>query len=115
MNGARVSLRNLGGVGADIAILNPLVSEIVDALLDLGGAAHRDLVTAHVAGRRGIYRAPEALRRELEEAFSVYCAGATDPRAAGLLHMPYGPFSHRWALTDWAYGLLRGGAGPEAR
>ena len=115
MNRAKVSLRNLEGAGAEIAILNPLVSEIVDALLDLGGAAHRDLVTAHIAGRRGIYRPPESLRRELDEAFRAYCQGAVDPRAAGLLHLPYGPFSHRWALTDRAYALLRGGASPAAR
>jgi len=115
MNRAKAALRSLEGAGAEIAILNPLVSEIVDALLDLGGAAHRDLVAAHIAGRRGIYRTPEALRRELDEAFSAYCRGASDPRDAGLLHLPYGPFSHRWALTDQAYGLLRGGSGLAAR
>jgi hypothetical protein len=114
MSRARVALRSLEGAGAEIAILNPLVSEIVGALLDLGGAAHRDLVVAHIAGRRGIYRPPESLRRELDEAFSGYCQGATDPRAAGLLHLPYGPFSHRWALTDQAYALLRGGPGAAA-
>lgn len=115
MNRAKIAPRSLEGVGAEIAILNPLVSEIVDALLDLGGAAHRDLVVAHISRRRGIYRPPEPLRRELDEAFSGYCRGATDPRAAGLLHLPYGPFSHRWALTDRAYALLRGGASLAAR
>jgi len=117
MNRAKAALRSLEGVGAPIAILNPLVSEIVGALLDLGGAAHRDLVAAHIAGRRGIYRAPEALKRELDEAFLAYCQGASDPRAASLLHLPHGPFSHRWALTDWAYALLRGGVanGPAPR
>lgn len=108
MNGAKAALWSLDGVEAQI--LDPLVSEIVGALLDLGGAAHRDLVAAHIAGRRGIYRAPEALKRELDEAFLDYCKGAGDPRAASLLHLPHGPFSHRWALTDWAYALLRGGA-----
>jgi hypothetical protein len=115
MNQAKVAPRSLEGASAEIAILNPLVSEIVSALLDLGGAAHRDLVAAHIAGRRGIYRPPETLRRELDEAFSAYCQGATDPRDAGLLHLPYGPFSHRWALTDQAYALLRGGPATGSR
>ncbi len=93
--------------GGGVAILNPLVGEIAGALLDLGGAAHRDLVVAYVAKRRGIYRPSEAMRRELDEAFAAYCGDASDPRAAGLLHLPYGPHSRRWALTDHGYGLLR--------
>ena len=44
--------------------------------------------------------------RELDEAFAAYCRGASDPRAANLLHLPYGPHSRRWALTDQAYGCL---------
>ena len=114
MSQANVETRSLDQPAAAIAILNPLVSEIVEALLDLSGAAHRDLVVAHVAGRRGIYRPPETLKRELDEAFADYCQGATDPRAASLLHLPYGPFTHRWALTDWAYALLRAGSGARA-
>ncbi|WP_165185786.1 hypothetical protein [Caulobacter soli] len=101
--------------GGEIAILNPLVGEITEALLDLGGAAHRDLVVAYVAKRRGVYRPSEAMRRELDEAFAAYCRGASDPRAASLLHLPYGPHSHRWALTDQAYGMLRGQSGAEVR
>ncbi len=93
--------------GGGVAILNPLVREIVEILLDLGGAAHRDLVVAHVAKRRGIYRPSEAMRRELDEAFAAYCGGASDPRASGLLHLPYGPHSRRWALTDQAHAMLR--------
>jgi hypothetical protein len=99
----------------EIAILNPLVGEIAEALLDLGGAAHRDLVVAYVAKRRGVYRPTEAMRRELDEAFAAYCRGASDPRAANLLHLPYGPHSHRWALTDHAYFMLRGQSGLETR
>jgi hypothetical protein len=90
-----------------VAILNPLVQEIAGALLELGGAAHRDLVVAYIAKKRGIYRAPMSLATELDTAFSAYCGGACDPRSAGLLHLPYGPYSRRWALTDQAYGLLR--------
>lgn len=99
----------------EIAILNHLVAQIAEALLDLGGAAHRDLVVAYIAKQRGVYRPTEALRRELDEAFAAYCRGANDPRAASLLHLPYGPHSHRWALTDHAYLMLRGRPSGEAR
>ena len=108
MSYAEADRRGLEQTRTEIAILNPLVGEIAEALLDLGGAAHRDLVVSYVAKRRGVYRPTEAMRRELDEAFSAYCRGATDPRAASLLHLPYGPHSHRWALTDHAYFMLRG-------
>jgi hypothetical protein len=107
--------RNLERVASGVAILNPLVGEIAEALLDLGGAAHRDLVVAYIAKRRGLYRPSEGMQRELDEAFSAYCRGSSDPRAANLLHLPYGPHSRRWALTDHAYGMLRGQANAEAR
>jgi hypothetical protein len=110
MGQANMAMRGLGRAGGGLAILNPVVAEIAQALLDLGGAAHRDLVVAYIAKQRGIYRPSEALRRELADAFAAYCGRASDPRAAGLLHLPYGPYSHRWALTDQGYGLLRGGA-----
>lgn len=100
---------------SEIAILNPLVAHIADALLELGGAAHRDLVVAHIAKRRGVYRPTDAMRRELDEAFAAYCRGAVVPRAASLLHLPFGPHSHRWALTDHAYTMLRGSSGGEYR
>lgn len=99
------------GEGGPFAILNPLVAEIAHALLDLGGAAHRDLVVAYIAKRRGAFRPTDTLRGEIEQAFANYCGGAIDPRAASLLHQPYGPLSQRWALTDRAYRLLRGGDG----
>ena len=97
-----VAMQALDEPGADVSILNPLVAEIAQALLALGGAAHRDLVVAHIAKQRGVYRPSDALRRDLSEAFAAYCRGAQ-----GLLHLPYGPFSQRWALTDQGYGLLR--------
>jgi hypothetical protein len=79
--------RNLERGTSGVAILNPLVGEIAEALLDL--------VVAYIAKRRGAYRPSEAMRRELDEAFAAYCLGANDPRAANLLHLPYGPHSHR--------------------
>lgn len=110
MNQAGAGVLIEEGRSSSVAILNPLVQEITGALFELGGAAHRDLVVAHVARKRGVFRPPTSMRQELDAAFSAYCCGATDPRSPGLLHLPYGPFSHRWALTDQAYGLLRGDA-----
>lgn len=105
----------VGGALTGVAILNPLAAEIAQALLDLGGAAHRDLVVAYIAKQRGAYRPSAALKRDLDEAFGAYCGDASDPRAASLLHLPYGPDSHRWALTDRAYGLMRAGSGARTR
>lgn len=95
-----------------VALLNPVVGEIARALLDLGGAAHRDVVVAYVAQRRGWYRPPESLQRELRAAFDAYCGQASDPRATSLLHLPYGPHSARWALTDRGYRMMRTGEAP---
>jgi hypothetical protein len=110
MGWSEAGRRSLERAAGGVAIPNPLVGEIAEALLDLGGAAHRDLVVAHIAKRRGVYRPSEAMRRELDEAFAAYCLDASHPRAANLLHRPYGPHSRRWALTDHAYGMLRGQA-----
>ncbi|KRA69768.1 hypothetical protein ASD89_15410 [Caulobacter sp. Root656] len=115
MGWSEAGRRELERATGGVAILNPLVGEIAEALLDLGGAAHRDLVVAHIAKRRGVYRPSEAMRRELDEAFAAYCLDASHPRAANLLHRPYGPHSRRWALTDHAYGMLRGQATAGAR
>jgi len=110
MNQASRGARIDEGRSANVAILNPLVQEITEALLALGGAAHRDAVVAQVAKRRGVFRPSPAMGQELDAAFSTYCSGASDRHAAGLLHLPYGPLSRRWALTEQAYGLLRDGA-----
>jgi len=112
MNQSSVMQRHvpqMTGKMAAVALLNPVVGEIASALLDLGGAAHRDVVVAYVAKQRGLYRPPDSLRRELGAAFDAYCDGACDPRAPGLLHLPYGPQSARWALTDRGYRMLRMG------
>lgn len=107
MDQAEATARGQGGGAATVAILNPLVDEIVQALLAMGGAAHRDSVIAYVARQRGLFRPPAELTQALAEAFAAYCGGAVDPRAPGLLHLPYGAESQRWALTDQAFGLLR--------
>ncbi|ALL14138.1 hypothetical protein [Caulobacter henricii] len=110
MKPAKISVWVEEAKGSKVAILNPLVQEITEALLALGGAAHRDMVVALVAKRRGIYRPPASLGQELDLAFSTYCGAMGVPGSHGLLHLPFGPSSRRWALTDQAHALLRSGA-----
>lgn len=115
MNRAKNTVRVQESKAKTFAILNPLVQEITGALFELGGAAHRDLVVAHIAKKRGVYRPSPSMGEELEAAFATHCAAASDMRGQGLLHLPYGPSSLRWALTEQAYNLLRAGANVAAR
>jgi len=75
------------------------VAEIADALLEMGGSAHRDAVIDRVAIRRGHMVASEALRRELLEAFGRYCAAMARKGRPALFHLPFGEGSRRWSLT----------------
>ena len=54
----------------------PLVGEIVEALVELGGQADREQVADVVALRRGAPEASPALRRELRLALSLHCEHA---------------------------------------
>lgn len=87
-----------------------LVVEIVEALLFLGGEAHRDLVACRVAtGRTGSPDAPsDALRREIQAAFENRLR--LDRSLTGrpvLFDLPLGDDSHRWALAREAAAFLR--------
>jgi hypothetical protein len=79
--------------------LNLLVEEIMDALFELGGSAHRDAVIDRVAVHRGALSASDGLKRELLEAFEAHCGCTRTKRDRALLHLPFGDGSRRWALT----------------
>ena len=83
--------------------VDPVLAEIIDALVHFRGQAHRDAVCHHIAtGRAGdARRAPEALKQEIYGAFRAHESrvGAS-PRSRSLLYLPFGPDSHRWALTE---------------
>jgi hypothetical protein len=98
------------GGGGEVSSLAPLAVEVAEVLAALGGAAHRDLVLAHLAKRRGLLQAPTALGQALDETFAAHGRQANDPLAPALLHLPHGPGSQRWALTDWAQALVRAAA-----
>jgi hypothetical protein len=90
-----------------VALVNPLIGEIADALLVSGGAAHRDVVIDLIAVGRGAPSASDGLRRELIEAFDLHCDYTDRGGLPAVLHLPFGPHSRRWALTHDALDLLQ--------
>ena len=85
----------------------PLVSEIMDALHDLGGQAHRDLVFNYIAANRtnaGDRPSPDFFY-ELLAAFDDHLESG--PPRSRLLTLPFGPDSRRWALSDEGITQLR--------
>jgi hypothetical protein len=97
------------------ALVNPLVAEIADVLLMLGGSAHRDIVIDRVALRRGGRAASDALRRELVDAFELHRQRATVEGRPPLLHLPFGEETRRWSLTMDAVGALTSGVAVGAK
>lgn len=84
----------------------PLVSEIMDALHDLGGQAHRNLVFDYIAANRANTgeRPPHDFFDDLLTAFEDHLEGAPGSR---MLALPFGPESRRWALSQEGMAQLR--------
>ncbi len=91
------------------ARVDPLVGEIAEALLRLGGAAHRDRVIEYLAANRSPHGSIQlSLRARAVAAFDAHSGG--DRRGVRpLFRRPFGPGSHRWALTAEAEAFLRAG------
>ncbi len=85
----------------------PLVSEIMDALHDLGGQAHRDVVLNYIAASRANTgaRPPYDFSSDLLAAFEDHLESA--PPGARMLALPFGPDSRRWALSAEGMARLR--------
>jgi hypothetical protein len=85
----------------------PLVSEIMDALHDLGGQAHRDLVFSYIAANRSNTgeRPPHDFFDDLLAAFDDHLESG--PPRTRLLSLPFGPGSRRWALSQEGMAQLR--------
>ena len=85
----------------------PLVSEIMDALHDLGGQAHRDLVFSYIAANRSNTgeRPPHDFFDDLLAAFDDHLESG--PPRTRLLGLPFGPGSRRWALSQEGMAQLR--------
>jgi hypothetical protein len=93
------------------AKVDPVLVEIIDALVYFRGQAHRDQVCHHIAsGRAGEARkAEDALKQEIYDVFRAHMAmSAESARARCLLHQPFGPESHRWGLTEDGLRLFGG-------
>jgi hypothetical protein len=88
-------------------LFNPLVGEIANALLQLGGAAHCDMVIDRIAITRGSNFASDGLRRDLMDAFDHHRATAAEQRRNAVLMLPFGDGSRRWGLSREAYDFLR--------
>lgn len=99
----------LPGVRLGRRVVEPIVVEIVQALLVCGGAAHRQVVADHIASvRTGIRQAASrGLQAEVYDGFQRYLDVASRRRTP-LLHRPLGDASHRWALTPSGQLLLAG-------
>lgn len=91
---------------------DPLVAEIVEALLALGGQAHRDVVAERVASAREgrPSKSSAGLTAHIRAAFEerLRLDRSTRDRPT-LLYLPFGDGSHRWALAREAETFLRWG------
>jgi hypothetical protein len=91
--------------------VDPLLAEIVDALVHYRGQAHRDLICDYVASIRACraIKASAGLRSEVIAAFHAHLdamAIARQPRA--LVALPFGEGSHRWGLSAEGARLFEG-------
>ncbi len=92
--------------------IDPLIAEILEALLALGGCAHRQMVADQIAHRRSGRSCPAeaAARDEIYAAFDAYQAWTATRKATPLLDRPLGEGSYRWALTDAGKRLFQSAA-----
>ncbi|WP_397400967.1 hypothetical protein [Phenylobacterium sp.] len=70
-----------------------------EALLSLGGEAHRSMVIEHVARNLGhdVRQIPEELQQEVIVSFEATWRDERK-RAAFGFHLPFGEGSHRWGI-----------------
>lgn len=91
---------------------DPLVAEIVEALLALGGQGHRNAVAERIASARAGEPAKptEGLVAHVRAAFEERLKlDRTMRRPRALFDLPFGDGSHRWALAREAENFLRWG------
>ena len=86
---------------------SPLAAEILEALLELSGAAHRDEVIRTVAARRKSGPPSPGLSKELVEFFEHQCQLACQAGEPGIFFLPFGQGSRRWSITPEAKTFFR--------
>jgi hypothetical protein len=86
--------------------LEPIVAQIIDALTECGGSAHRDVIANIIASRRAgrTTVASREIQDEVYGGFQRYMDQASARGSHARLYRPLGPDSYRWALTSTAIG-----------
>ncbi|HYE46330.1 MAG TPA: hypothetical protein VEA44_11230 [Caulobacter sp.] len=87
---------------AVVTVLEPLTAEIIEALRYFRGVCHRKQVIEFIeaAHRRDGRPTGESLAAAVVAAFERHLGAETaDPRP---FRLPFGPGSHRWALSEAA-------------
>jgi hypothetical protein len=84
-----------------VRVKTTLCRRVREALLSLGGEAHRSMVIEHVARTMGhdVRQIPEELQLEVIVSFEATWRDARK-RAAFGFHLPFGEGSHRWGVID---------------
>ena len=83
-----------------IRVKQTLCRRVREALLSLGGEAHRSMVIEQVARNLGhdVRQIPEELQQELIVSFETTWRDERK-RAAFGFHLPFGEGSHRWGIV----------------
>lgn len=83
-----------------IRIKTTLCRRVREALLSLGGEAHRSIVIEQVARNLGhdVRQIPEELQQEVIVSFEATWRDERK-RAAFGFHLPFGEGSHRWGIV----------------
>lgn len=81
--------------------VDPIVAEIMAALAECGGSAHREIIANAIASRRAgrAVVASRDLQDEVYGGFERYVDQSSGRRQTARLCKPFGPDSYRWALT----------------
>ncbi len=91
-----------------VPLVDPTIAEIIEALMERGGSAHRQQVADSVASARAgrSVSASREIQDEVFAAFYTYLEAASRRRPSPLLDLPLGPNSYRWGVTSAARTLL---------
>ena len=84
-----------------IRVKQTLCKRVREALLSLGGEAHRSMVIEQVARNMGhdVRQIPEELQQEVIVSFEATWRDERK-RAAFGFHLPFGEGSHRWGVVQ---------------
>ncbi|TAJ72407.1 MAG: hypothetical protein EPO51_09900 [Phenylobacterium sp.] len=84
-----------------VRVKETLCKRVREALLSLGGEAHRSIVIEQVARNLGhnVHHIPEELQQQVIVSFEAFWRDERK-RAAYGFHLPFGEGSHRWSVRN---------------